>query len=163
MSDFIINFDLLGGLTLDEWLEQDEEEEPDVKTTRHISMGEKELDQLELSRNEAGTVKQTNWSVKCFQTWCAQKNVIINLKTISKENLNQILRHFYATVRNAKGESYSVSSYAGLRAGINRYINDPLSRCWSVIGDGEFSSSNNAVFIAMMKQIRKEETLLLFS
>ena len=75
MSHFIINFDLLGGLTLDEWLEQDEE--PDVKT-RHISIGEKELDELELSRNEAGTVKQTNCSVRCFQTWCAQKNVIVD-------------------------------------------------------------------------------------
>ena len=154
MSDFIVNFDILGGLTLDEWLEQDEEE-PDVKT-RHISIGEKELDALEVSHNEAGTVKQTNWSVRCFQSWCAQKNITVDLKTVSKADLNQTLRQFYATVRTAKGEPYSVSSYAGLRAGINRFINDPpFSRCWSVICDSEFSSSN-AVFIAMMKQIRKE-------
>ena len=40
MTDFIVNFDLLGGLTLDEWLEQDEER--NVVKLRHVEIGEKE-------------------------------------------------------------------------------------------------------------------------
>ena len=50
----------------------------------------------------AGTLKQTGWSVRCFQTWCAEKDLAVDFKTVSKEELNQVLRRFYASVKNAK-------------------------------------------------------------
>ena len=110
---------------MDEWLDLEDEEKPSTSnfSKRHSDISEKELDRLELCRSEPGTVKQTNWSTRCFETWCKQKNVVTDLTTIGKEELNKILREFYATVRNAKGEEYSISSYAGLRAGMNRYRN----------------------------------------
>ncbi|KAF3859119.1 hypothetical protein F7725_021518 [Dissostichus mawsoni] len=77
-------------------------------------------------------------------------------KTSTKQQLNNILRDFYATVRNGKGELYGLSSYIGLRAGLNRHINDPpLSLSWSVLKDTEFTTCNN-VFIGVVKMLRKK-------
>ncbi|KAF3836227.1 hypothetical protein F7725_028785 [Dissostichus mawsoni] len=66
------------------------------------------------------------------------------------------MRDFYATVRNGKGELYGLSSYIGLRAGLNRHINDPpLSLSWSVLKDTETTTCNN-VFIGVVKMLRKK-------
>lgn len=72
------------------------------------------------------------WSVPCFQTYCAEKDMTIDFKTITKMELNQAFCQFYAIGKNGKDEPYCFSSHVGLRAGLNWYINDPLisqSRC----------------------------------
>ncbi len=98
MSYFIVNFDLLGGLSLDQWLkEMDGMEEEDKKERRHAEINERKTEELEKSRNEAGTVKQTMWAIRCFQTLCAEKDLTVDLKTITEMELNQALRQFYAT------------------------------------------------------------------
>ncbi|XP_076143598.1 uncharacterized protein LOC143125754 [Alosa pseudoharengus] len=79
----------------------------------------------------------------------------VDFANISKEQLNLILRQFYASVLNLNGESYSISSYLGLRSGLYRYLNDPpLNRSWNMT-DHEFRSSNN-VFIGLIKTMKRE-------
>ena len=43
-------------------------EEEEKKARRHTEDNDREIEELEKSRNEAGTVTQTNWSICCFQT-----------------------------------------------------------------------------------------------
>lgn len=75
-------------------------------------------------------------SVRCFQNWCAEKDLAIDFKTITKIDLNQALRHFYATVKNGNGEPYGFSCYVSLRAGRNCYINDPpITQSWCLLKD----------------------------
>lgn len=63
---------------------------------------------------------------------------------------------FYGTVRNCKGELYGLSSYIGLRAGLNRYVNDPpLGLSWCLLKDTEFTTSFN-VFTGVVKMLRKK-------
>ena len=52
MDRFVADFDLFGGLSLDEWLEEDEKNDKEVKI---LPMSHEELNQLELSRNEQTT------------------------------------------------------------------------------------------------------------
>ncbi|XP_076842064.1 uncharacterized protein LOC143486104 isoform X4 [Brachyhypopomus gauderio] len=126
------------------------------KVRRHAEINDREIEVLETFRNEEATVKQTMWAVRCFQTWCAEKNISVNFKKLTKSELNQILRQFYATVKNGKGESYGFSSYVGLRAGLNRYINEPpLCLSWYIMKDSEFATSNN-VFVGVLKKLRRE-------
>ncbi|XP_055076574.2 zinc finger MYM-type protein 4 isoform X2 [Misgurnus anguillicaudatus] len=126
------------------------------KQQRHGETDEKEIEELEKSRNEIATIKQTMWSVRCFQTWCDEKNLAIDFNTTTKSELNQALQQFYATVKNAKGEPYGFSSYACLRSGLNRYINDPpINRILCLWKDPEFTSSNN-VFVEVIKKLRRE-------
>ncbi len=67
MSDFVINFDLLGGLSLDEWLnETDRMKEEEIKERRHTEINERDTEELEKSTNEARIIKQMLWSVRYF-------------------------------------------------------------------------------------------------
>lgn len=156
METFEVNFDLLGGLTMEEWLDMECSPGKVTHKRRHTEITDGELDQLEKGRSEHNTVKQTKWVVKCFEDWCQSKGVVVDFQTASKQQLNGILREFYPTVINGKGEQYGLSSYIGLRAGLNRHINDPpLSLSWCLLKDTEFTTSNN-VFTGVVKMLRKK-------
>ncbi|KAL2088284.1 hypothetical protein ACEWY4_015183 [Coilia grayii] len=145
----------------------DSEEESEINTpgalevrstSRSAVVTEEELHKLELAKlaNEESTLRQTRWAAKCLTDWLEQQNIKVNFVDVSKEELNQILRQFYGSIRNAKGESYSVSSYLGLRTGLNRYLNDPpLNRSFCIMKDFEFQSANN-VFFGLIKTMRRE-------
>ncbi|XP_051542798.1 uncharacterized protein zgc:174877 isoform X4 [Myxocyprinus asiaticus] len=141
--------------------ESDEEEmeagEPvlTAQISRCANISSADLDELENFRCETNTVKQTVWAVNCFTTWLREKELIIDLKTVEKSELCPVLREFYGSIRTSKGELYGISSYIGLRAGLNRFINEPpLSRAWNLMQDTEFMSANN-VFKGVVKQIRR--------
>lgn len=51
------------------------------------------------------------WDVLCFESWCAEKDLAIDFKTITKTDLNQVLHYVYATMKNRKGEPDSFRSY----------------------------------------------------
>ena len=53
MEGFVVNFDLFGGLSMDQWLE--EEEKKEQKKERYARVTNEELDKLERSRNEETT------------------------------------------------------------------------------------------------------------
>lgn len=137
--------------------EEDEGKERGLDTsaqTRCADMTSADLDNLEKSKNEANTVRQTTWALNCLQTWINLKNIQVNFQSIKKTELNTVLRQFYGSIRTTKGELYSISSYLGLRAGLNRYINEPpVSRLWNLMQDPEFTSANN-VFKGVVKEIR---------
>ncbi|KAJ4925680.1 hypothetical protein JOQ06_018401, partial [Pogonophryne albipinna] len=80
---------------------------------------------------------------------------MVEFGTVSKPELNSLLRQFYGSVRNTKGQQYAISTYVGLRAGINRFVNDPpYSRAWCLMKDNEFTTSNN-VFSGLIKSLRR--------
>ncbi|KAJ4946437.1 hypothetical protein JOQ06_024104 [Pogonophryne albipinna] len=80
---------------------------------------------------------------------------MVDFGTVSKPELNSLLRQFYGSVRNTKGQQYAISTYVGLRAAVNRFINDPpYSRAWCLMKDNEFTTSNN-VFSGLIKSLRR--------
>ncbi|XP_056101432.1 uncharacterized protein LOC130080159 [Rhinichthys klamathensis goyatoka] len=152
---FKVNFDLLGGMTMDKWFEE-QFVETSTNMNRHAEVLKCNIDTFEKTRNEKNTVQQTQWAVKCFGDWCSEKGCSIDFKQITKTELNALLRDFYGTVRSSKGEKYGISSYVALRAGVNRFLNDsPLSLSWCLMRDSEFTSSNN-VFVGVVKTMRRE-------
>ena len=90
-----VNFDLLGGLSFDEWLEEEEKENATATPNeRYVAVSNEELDNLEKSRNELTTVKSTNWAMKCFRDYLTNTKQDVDFATITKEELNKILRVF---------------------------------------------------------------------
>lgn len=152
--------DLFPNITFELNYESDEEEgdgklNPVVSTSRFLNVSMAELDKLEKDKNEANTVRQTVWAVNCLKSWLRVKSIALDFQSVEKAELNNILRQFYGSVRTTKGELYGISSYLGLRAGLNRYINEPpVSRSWSLMQDAEFTAANN-VFKGVVKQIRR--------
>uniref|UniRef100_A0A3B4V951 Uncharacterized LOC111229441 n=2 Tax=Seriola dumerili TaxID=41447 RepID=A0A3B4V951_SERDU len=147
-------------IILKEEEESQEEEECEVNTTdifRHAMVSDLELDELEDSRTEISKVtkKQTTWAVNCFTGWLESQGLQVDLTTVEKTELNRLLRHFYGSVRNSKGELYGIASYIALRAGLNRYFKEPLvGRPVCLMRDAEFTSANK-VFLGVLKRIRK--------
>lgn len=142
--------------------ESHEEEECEVTLSaadisRHATLSDLDLDELEDSGTEinAVTKKQTMWAVNCFIGWLESQGLQVDLTTVEKTELNGLLRHFYGSVRNGKGELYGIASYIALRAGLNRYLKEPpVSRPVCLMRDAEFTSANK-VFLGLLKRIRK--------
>ena len=109
--DYPCNFDIYGGLTFDEWLEQEDEEKENTTPERHVACSEQELFNFEKSRNEASTAKSTTWAVNCFRDYLQSKKQDVDFATISKEHLNSILREFYGSVSSQRcsGRDYFLS------------------------------------------------------
>ncbi|XP_067875608.1 activating transcription factor 7-interacting protein 1-like isoform X3 [Heterodontus francisci] len=123
---------------------------------RHVSVTEEDLIGLEEERNEKNTRKQTDWAVNILKQWLIEKGRDEKFETMSVEELNSILREFYGTVRNHDGNTYSISSYKSIRAGLNRHLKmPPHSRQICLMQDKEFSSANN-VFLGVLKVLRKQ-------
>lgn len=68
MDLFVVHFDLFGGLSLDEWLEEDGKKNQirPSKKERFVRVSNEELNQLERSRNELTTSRSTSWVPRLF-------------------------------------------------------------------------------------------------
>ncbi|KAK0135807.1 hypothetical protein N1851_028304 [Merluccius polli] len=87
--------------------------------------------------------------------WLDEKGKTIDLKTCKKSELNNILQHYYGSVRTGKGKFYGISGFVGIRAGLNRHLNlPPISRSICLMKDAEFRSAND-VFMAMLERLRR--------
>ncbi|XP_040892151.1 uncharacterized protein LOC121180633 [Toxotes jaculatrix] len=157
------NLDLFGSdMTTKEEiiLKEEDESQEEVNTSdiyRHAMVSDLQLDELEDSRTEISKVtkKQTTWAVNCFTGWLESQGLQVDLTTVEKTELNKLLRHFYGSVRNSKGELYGIASYIALRAGLNRYFKEPpVVRLVCLMRDAEFTSANK-VFLGVLKRIRK--------
>lgn len=123
---------------------------------RHAVADESQLDSLEIERNELRTKLQTKWAVDLFKGWLKESKRDVAFENLSSDSLCQLLRTFYAEVRNAKGEEYHIQSLVCVRAGINRYLNSPpFSRAINIMHDPSFIAANN-VFLGIIKRKRRE-------
>lgn len=76
-----------------------------------------------------------------------ENNIEVQLETIEPLCFAELLRQFYACVRNGKGESYSKSGMIGIRAAIQRYMSSPpINRTFNIIADKEFITANKVKF-----------------
>jgi hypothetical protein len=99
-----------------------------------------------LSRPQS-TERATKSGVKKFMEWQQKHASTCDLATVTPEELNNILRKFYAEVKHKdhkKGKSLTPSSLTGLRASLHRHlIAAPLLRPFNIIKDKEFTTANN--------------------
>lgn len=150
-----LKFDLIYESDDDDDEREEQETRVSPSVSRYVPISPNELGCIANSRHEPNTLKQTTWAVSCFEAWLKERNIKVDFETITKPELGSVLREFYATIRTAKGDMYGISSYAGLRAGLNRHINEPpVGRAWNLMQDTEFTAANN-VFRGILKQIRK--------
>jgi hypothetical protein len=63
--------------------------------------------------------RSTRWDARKFQI---AKRAI---KSVTAEELNNVLRRFYGELKNIKGELFTSSALTGIRAAIQRYIANP--------------------------------------
>lgn len=88
--------------------------------------------------------------------WLIEKGHQVSFEYLSTEDLNKMLRQFYAELQPKKGDKYSRSAYINIRNGLNRHLNKhPFSRKINIMQDRDFLPANE-VFTAVLKELRRE-------
>ena len=124
-------------------LENDENEH--IVMSQSSEMDENQLQDLEESAKPPSTKRSTVYGVKKFTDWLDKRSLDCNFHSVTPEQLNELLRKFYAEVKGQKqGVSLTPSTLTCLRAAIHRHLTcAPYNRTFNLINDGEFTTSNN--------------------
>lgn len=105
-----------------EFLDDEERHEEESASSQESNLDEKDLDRLVLDSKPENTRKSTKWGFSKFKSWMEKRNILVNFKTVEADELNNVLRKFYAEVKSAKNEMLTPSSMTGIRAAINRTL-----------------------------------------
>ena len=109
------------------------------------SWDDEELARLEESARSSSTTAATKSGIRKFEDWLQRRWKSCDYASISAVELNDLLRKYYAEVKNYKtGQALKPSSMTGLRAAIHRYITAaPFLRPINILTDREFETANN--------------------
>ncbi|CAG2212786.1 KCTD1_15 [Mytilus edulis] len=122
---------------------------------RFKKMEENELQSLKENFHQSKSTKNnTKWGVKLFQEWCLESSGgHTDFNTVTKVDLNNKLRHFYAEAKPKNTEKraqsmpqehagvYHKNSLKNVRAALNRHLTD-INREIDIVKDNEFRQSN---------------------
>ncbi|CAG2253459.1 KCTD1_15 [Mytilus edulis] len=122
---------------------------------RFKTMEENELQSLKENFHQSKATKNnTKWGVKLFQEWCLESSGgHTDFNTVTKVDLNNKLRHFYAEAKPKNTEKraqsmpqehagvYHKNSLKNVRAALNRHLTD-INREIDIVKDNEFRQSN---------------------
>ena len=89
-----------------------------------------------------------------FESFCVEKEIVLDLKSCSASELDEVLGKFYLGLRMKNGERYKKASYLAARAAISRYMAVDLSKpTCNVFRQAEFQRSNN-ILDGVLKQAK---------
>ena len=116
-----------------------------MEESQGSSLDDEELARLEESARPSSTTAATKSGIRKFEDWLQRRGKSCDYASISAVELNDLLRKYYAEVKNYKtGHALSPSSMTGLRAAIHRYITAaPFLRPFNILTDREFVTANN--------------------
>ena len=81
-----------------------------------------------------------------FSEWLVSRSLPGEFEELPVDNFADILRQFYAEVRNHKGEPYGKSALINLRASIQRHISSPPYYCTvNIMKDRDFIPANHVL------------------
>ena len=110
-------------------------------------MSEEELDKSVEDQKSISTSRSTQFALRTWQTWLEQSEFVEAEKPIeiyTKQELSQLLKHFYWEIRTAKGDEFEPLSLKTIQQGLDRYLQEK-SAGFSIIRDEEFSAANKAL------------------
>ena len=121
------------------------EDMEEYQSSQDSALGEEDLQNLEKASRPASTSAATKSSMTKFKDWLVKRGKMCNFHTVTEESLSELLRSFYAEVKNYKtGHALSPSTLTGIRAAIHRYITAaPYLRRFNIVKDSVFLTANN--------------------
>lgn len=123
--------------------------------SQNSSMDERELDSLVSDCVPVSTSRATKWGLNKWHEWLNKRGKVCDFHTVSADELNVLLRKFYAELRSTKKKDLTPSSLTGIRAALHRAIRaPPYNRAINIVGDAAFNSAN-VMFTTKCKQYVK--------
>ena len=111
--------------------------------SRFATVSDEEFERILNEKNSINTNRATNVAWNTFKSYLIAKNLFDNfqVQSISKEELNNVLKKFYVEVRKNDGSLYRKNTYASIRFGLQRKFKE--FRDIDIIEDLAFNESNN--------------------
>lgn len=109
------------------------------------------------------TIKKERWVMKIFRTWLQEWRVRITDDTLkvlkeieefTKDDLNYVLKFFFAEVRKENGAWYPPETLKTIAAMIQHYFRRELDWKFSFFYDKEFQTARNSLDAQMKKSAR---------
>ena len=72
-------------------------------SSQNSDLDNEQLDEIEQKAQAKNTKRATEWGVKKFEKWCEKRKITVDLKTVSATDLSEILRKFFAEVKQRTG------------------------------------------------------------
>ena len=96
----------------------------ECSTSEFRTTNDKELERLVANNHNSNTAASTkNW-LRRFQKWAAEKGVASDIATIPREELDQVLQHFYAELIKKDGQEYEPESLKVTIAALDRHVRE---------------------------------------
>ena len=111
-----------------------------------------DIDKLIEEKDSKSTKSSTKNAVKILREFCVEKGLQTEFENLSKTELNDLLKSFYANARKKDGIFYSKNSINSIRYGIARYL--MAQKEVDIVNDTAFSSSNR-VFSASLVELKR--------
>ena len=103
----------------------------------------------------SNTRKMTALWLKVLIDYLFERQIKLDLKTCSEEELASVLVRLYAEVKTKNGEEYRRPSLLAMRAALQRHISPTLERTdVNIVSGGKFTQANN-VLDALLKEKQK--------
>ena len=120
---------------------------------RFANIEDNELQRILDERHAVNTQKANLVSFNVFKKYCLEKKFNLDLVSILKFELDELLKSFYVEARKEDGTMYKKTSLGSLRFGIQRYLKK-VREDINIIDDPEFKYSNE-VYKAQCVQLKK--------
>ena len=112
-------------------------------STRFATVTDQEYETILNEKNSINTHRATNVAWNTFKSYLEARDYHdFQPETITKEQLNKVLKKFYVEVRKTDGTLYHKNTYTSIRFGLQRKFKE-LRTDIDIIEDHCFSECNN--------------------
>ena len=123
--------------------------------SRFASVTSEHINEIRLDKDAKTTKKVTEILFHVLIDYCKEKNINLQIETISKSDLDTILSKSYVEVRKNDGTMYKKSSFYSMRFAIQRKLKAIRGDKFDVIEDREFSECHSifAIQCVVLKKL----------
>ena len=116
--------------------------EPPEKGARFAEVNDADLAKVVEDAIPQNTKASTAFWLNVFESFCAEKDISIDLTKCSAQDFNDALSLFYVSMRTKQSLVYKKSSYLAARAALGRHVTVTLQRPFNVFKTQELQESN---------------------
>ena len=119
--------------------------EPPENRARFAKVNDADLAKVVEDAIPQNTKASTDFWLNVFESFCAEKDISIDLTKCSAQDFSDALSRFYVSMRTKQGLVFKKSSYLAVRAALDRHVTVTLQRPFNVFKTQELQESNRVL------------------
>ena len=120
-----------------------------------ISLDDSRISSFIAENKPKNTCQKTNSDLNTWKRWNKSVGENRPIESLSNEELDTLLCHFFINVRKINGDEYEPGSLKDMQRSLERYLQQDCGKKFSIIGHIDFLKSRQ-VLVAKQKQLRRD-------